>query len=183
MWTDSAESAARFVDWAFDRGASDGARLITGTIEGTADPALEPKPLDTQTWSVLALPDKNIHFSSGINWAMKNCRVIRNGLSGFGFSTVSKDIWPEGTAQMALAYYSLGRRDQYWVIATELSRLQHAFAAEQTDSRGAVPAAAFDKVETGYRDILYWHLPHIGATSWTILMQMRFNPFCGNVLG
>lgn len=176
-WADSAKSADRFVQWAFVKGASDGARLITGTKDATADPAMDPKPLDTQSWSVLALPDQAERLASGLDWVERSCRLHLSNLWGYGFSSISKDIWPEGTAQMSLAWRSRGRDDQADAIMGQLSQLQSSYRLNHPDSRGSLPAAATEKVLTGYKNIVYWHVPHLGATAWSVLAARRYNPF------
>jgi hypothetical protein len=161
--------------------------LVTGTVEGTDKPNMSPKALDTQTWVGLAIPDHAVTFSSGLRWAERACRVERGGVWGYGFSdqtlaNPSPDIWPEGTAQFALAWRLQKELAKSDAILGQLNRMQRMFAIERPSQKGALPGAMFEHVITGYKTIDYWHYAHSAATAWYILSSRHYDIFTGRFL-
>ena len=97
------------MDWAWENGHG---RLVTGTDQEKPQPAMKPAPLDVNPWSILALQDKAGEFQPGLDWGVSECSSkTTDGIEGFRFSTQTSadQIWPEGSAHMALAYKALGR--------------------------------------------------------------------------
>jgi hypothetical protein len=48
-------------------------------------------------------------------------------------------------------------------------------------SAGEVPTGLTVESENG-GDFVYFHRPHLGATAWAVLAELRFNPFTGRKL-
>lgn len=174
-----AASAKAFVDWAARHGESDGRRLVTGTDDGADAPAMTPKPLDPQTWSVLIDP-ANRRFGESLDWALTDCRVAVEDLWGIGFSTDSESIWPEGLGQLTLALHAVGREEDAATTLAQLRKVIRLFNLEST-VRG-VPAAYPTPVDTGF-GWRYEVLGHVGATAWHILAEYRYNPFWNRQVG
>lgn len=177
-WKEASKSAEKFVRWAQEKGNADGGRLITGTLKGTNNPAMTPKPLDPQTWSILASPVERGLFERALNWAIDTCLVEQNGIWGFQFSAGEcKDLWPEGTAQVALALRSLGRDAEADAIVNQLELIMTTSESVK-ETPGAMPAAFPTKVMTGF-GWNYYNFPHLGATAWFLLAYNSWNPFSG----
>lgn len=176
-WESAADSATQFVRWAFEQGK--GKWLITGTkVTGKkVEPNFFPKPLDPQTWSVLAYAEQCKDFEPALNWALKNCRIKEKKAWGYGFSTVSKDIWPEGTGQVAISLLALGRKKEATSVIKQLDKIQILKSAG-AGSHGSLPAAYPVIVKTGF-GWDYYNVPHIGATAWFLLAKYESNPFYG----
>ena len=130
QWEAAAIAAFSFVEWAIQE-EEERPWLVTGT-DPRGQAAHDVRPLDPQTWSVLAFrrsvfPDIGAvidDFDVSLNWAIQSCvqdgrtpgcRVCRNGVTGFTYRApkpeegqscqidVGFDIWPEGTAQVVQA--------------------------------------------------------------------------------
>lgn len=185
-WKESAHKAAQFVRWAARQGQSDGGRLVTGTKTGLAEARFSPKPADPEAWAVLAFPAERNHYSNGLDWVLKNCCIRVKDCFGYGYSTDSRAIWSEGTAQVALALRAVGREKQYAQVVRQLDKIQ-AIATSQGFPRGSIPAAYPSLVKTGFKkygkDLNYYKLPHLGATAWYALMKLSYDPFWGVSVG
>jgi hypothetical protein len=180
--------------------------LVRGNV-GTADWIHHPIPLDVQAWSVLAFYRGNVfpprgdgsddlcpaRFATAMNWADAHCRVASGPLQGYTFAApgpelqpdFEHDIWPEGTAQGALAWRAMGqaaRADRLLATLDDVVRL----AAFDGPAHGAMPAAFPRKVETGFwlfkTRLGYYRLPHVGATAWYVMAKLNFNPFWGGAV-
>lgn len=110
-----------------------------------------------------------------IRWIKNNCQINCCGFKGFDFNDDKDGIWFEGTAQMSIAYQinNKTKMSDKWI--KELSRAQTS--ANNNNGKGIV-AACHDDVSTGFG----WSYPnalHIGATSWYIFAERKYNPYWG----
>lgn len=183
-WLESAESAKQFVYWCKGKDQQQIGMLVTGTLKNTCEPNFGLEPLDPQTWSVLAFYKENKTFEESLDWAKKRLLISKKQLSGYKFSTASSNIWPEGTAQMALALKTLGRHDEYKEIIVNLDKIQSEYGNLES-IYGPLPGGYPEKVDTGYKlenyetNVFYYKLPHVGATAWYIMAKNKWNPFWG----
>lgn len=182
-WKSAEDSATRFVQWALQQG---GDHLVTGTDNERAAPAMDPKPLDPQCWSVLAFPGDMTRYAPALEWAARpppmpgTCYIWKeDGIWGYGFSTVSKDIWPEGTGQVVVARKALGQATQAQAVLRQLDEIQQRHAKRKPAEAGAIPAAYPRFVETGFPQIFYQDYAHVGATAWYVMAKTGWNPFTG----
>ncbi len=166
-------------------------RLVTGTIPGTTQPAINPKPLDVNSWAVLAFPELATRYSLGLEWGARRppesgaCYCQAGKLWGFGFSSVTaKDqLWPEGMAHVALARRALGQEAEANAIIEQLTEIQKIQAGTSAEERGALPSAYPTLVKTGYLTPLIVYERrfggHAGATAWMILARTGYDPYLG----
>jgi len=148
-------------------------------------------PLDTNSWSVLAL-GRTPETEEGIRWAEDQCRVDKGagGFSGFSFSPAdTTGVWTEGTGQMTVAYWLLGAQDKAEQYLKELERIQAA-----SPDGGAV-AATRDGLFTGFYVHIasedqskgedksesakwrYFSQNHLAALAWLIFAELKWNPY------
>jgi hypothetical protein len=135
-------------------------------------------PLDTQSWSVLALRDRPT-IPQALGCAEMNHVASSDGFTGFDFNNDRDGVWFEGTAQMAVAYALAGQQDD----AKRLRALLHL--AQQTSPFGdaqGLSAASHDAVSTGFQaptgdDFKLFRRLHVGATAWNAFAQLQFDPY------
>ena len=176
-WQADAEHARQFVEsmWDADRGCF---------LAGTLDPAtrnMQPGqlPLDTQPWSVLALPDTLTLHPQVLDCAERYHRTTDLGFSGFDFNDDRDGVWFEGTADMAVAYAFAGNPE---AAAALRGTLQQAQAMAPFGDGEGIAAASHDGVSTGFTTpagdpFLLFRRRHVGATAWNVLAQLAVNPF------
>jgi hypothetical protein len=165
----AAAQARRFVASAFQQN-----HFLLGTKpDGSpADGAM--LALDVQLWPWMAIPDAPA-WRTALEFAESNLAVD----GGFDFNGDRDGLWVEGTAQAALAYRISGDRGAS-------DRLLSGLKADRTAS-GLLNATRRGKVSTGLSidptgtvpDFFYFCRPHLGATAWAALADMRWNPFTG----
>lgn len=136
-------------------------------------------PLDTQSWSVLALAGSLMSPRGTLDCAEANHGLEHHGFLGFDFNEDRDGVWFEGTAQMATAYHHLLDEQSTQRYRTELARAQHT---SPTGDGLGIAAACHDGVSTGFQDrpgvdFLLFRRLHLAATSWNIFAQLGFNPF------
>ena len=141
-------------------------------------------PLDTQSWSVLALGRSK--WDRSYAWAR---REVPEGLwvideacagaepelaiEGPSFSDAfTEDVWTEGLAQMRVAARALGDDDTDARAAAVLGDLQRA--APNADGQGLV--AACSEVETGFESS-YFNALAVAPTAWAALGSRGLDPF------
>jgi hypothetical protein len=101
---------------------------------------------------------------------------------GFDFNEDRDGLWVEGTAQAALTYRSVGRRDRSEKLLDGLKA--------QISPAGYLYATPEPRLTTGLsigpdsasEDFFYFRRPHLGATAWAILAATGWNPFTGRRL-
>jgi hypothetical protein len=174
QWLSGAILASNFVEmmWETNRGC-----YLAGTTGDTPDSrnqAVGQLPVDTQTWTILAIPDtldRHPHLFEALEEYHTN---HTDGFTGEDFNDDRDGVWFEGTAQTTVDYASVGNRAQ---IDQHRATL---WAAQQIPppygDRMGTPAASHDGVTSGFSFVLF-RRPHVGATSWNILAQKGFNPF------
>lgn len=176
------DECREFVLWSQ---AAGGSYLVTGTVAGTKEPSLDPKPLDPQTWALLAFPDDRARFGAALDWALESLFVTpdpNRSVVGLTFARCEDDprqtegnVWPEGSAQGALALKLLDRNDE---AAKLIDGIEAILSQPEvpTGALGSVVAAYPDEVDTKF-DRKYPVLPHLGATAWYVLAKQTWNPF------
>lgn len=175
-WAADALHAREFVEdmWDADKGC-----FRAGTVnpkKRNEDPI--QLPLDTQSWSILAIPSLESRSDKILTCAEDNHLLTTGGFTGFDFNTDRDGVWFEGTAQMALAYEASGDEEASEIYRKELKRAQ----AELGDGFG-IPATNMDPLTTGFQTASgepfnYYERLHVGATAWSVLAQVGANPFC-----
>ena len=169
-WQEGATYAKTFVESMWNESVG---HFWTGTMNDGITINRDVRPLDVNTWGVMALDDVN--RSAINNWIENNCQTTCCGFEGFDFNCDRDGIWFEGTAQMCISYQignETEKSDQY---IDELRRAQTS--ANNSNGKGIV-AACHDNVSTGFG----WGYPnalHIGATAWYIFAERELNPYWG----
>jgi len=174
QWQSGAILASNFVElmWETNRGA-----YLAGTTGGTPDARNQitgQLPLDTQTWTILAIPgtlNRHPHLLDSMEQYHNNSS---DGFTGEDFNDDRDGVWFEGTAQAAVDYASVGNSSKFDQYRSTLWVAQQ-IPPPYGDGMGT-PAAAHDGVTSGFNFELFCR-PHIGATSWNVFAQKGFNPF------
>ena len=166
-WNVRADKAKGFIGSLWD--ASEG-RFWTGTLSDGNEINREPIPLDVQTWSNLALEDRETQYLRALRYA----ELHHSNDTGFDFNEDRDGIWYEGTAQMAAAYRVTGNTTSWQKVVANLTAIQ--------DVSGGIPAASRDELTTGFNVTegvpwLIYHRLHIGATGWMVFAEEGRNPF------
>jgi len=169
-WIAHAEHARSFVNSMWDPGSQ---CFLAGTAN---DPDIQNRspgqlPLDTQSWTVLALNNALIDHPQMLQCAERYHRVSELGLSGFDFNEDCDGIWLEGTAQMAIASLFAGDTGAATDLLLDLREAQM-----MSDDLKGTFAALHDGVSSGFGFSLFRRL-HIGATAWSVFAQTGYNPF------
>lgn len=173
-WDNLAEHARQFVETMWDEA---GGCYRTGTLEEDPDSRNETPgqlPLDTHSWSLLALPQILLLHPHLLECPEQHHRVTRDGFSGFDFNEDKDGVWLEGTAQMAVAYAAEGHTNAAEELCAILRAAQQ-LPAPIGNGLGTV-AAVRDGMSTGFGFKLFRRL-HLGATAWNVLAQLRGNPY------
>ncbi len=177
-WSNQGRHARGFVE-AMRNGQT---HLWTGTQPGRMEINKAVIPLDAQVWSVLALGEPR-KYEDALYWAMRNCGT-QLAPDTFDFNCNDGDgAWWEGTAKVATGLRLLARNGQSESILKELRLAQ----VDTGSARGALPAASVCGLTTGFDKVwrstgetkpwLYPNNPHIGATAWYVLAELRKNPY------
>lgn len=174
-WRERAIHAKMFAEAMRDEGEG---HFWTGTMNDGITINKGVRPLDVNTWRLMALGDPN-KYGRGVTWAENNCLVDPCpkgcGFKGFDFNDDTDGVWFEGTAQMCIAYQIKNETEKSDEFIKELRRGQTS--ANNNNGKGIV-AACCDNVSTG----LGWSYPnalHIGATAWYIFAERKLNPYWG----
>jgi hypothetical protein len=200
-WAEAADHARAFVDLMWDPATG---AFWTGTNDGIEINRF-PVPLDTATWSWLALQDRQ--YAGALDWAASALAVTDDAtaptsqlpdgerLSGVTFSTASltstaqyngitvhpQGVWLEGTNQLATALLDRGRRGDKAAAEALLGQARHAQDVLGAGQHlGGVEidggiVAASSLLDTGF-GFGYFQVQHVGATSWFLLADARANP-------
>lgn len=119
--------------------------------------------LDAQLWPVLAIA--GAHRADVHRFA---------ALDGYAYGA-ARGVWTEGTAQAALFMANAGNMVAYRRLLT---------AVEKRHDRAGFYRAADKNLATGFQLAAdpsvrreFFPIPHLGATAWAALAEMRFNPF------
>jgi hypothetical protein len=176
-WRTNALHARTFVEAMWN-----GARhcYLAGTINpNMRNTASNQLPLDTQSWSVLALENALELHPELLLCAETHHRNSADGFTGFDFNDDQDGVWFEGTAQMAVAYDFAARSR----TAEELRKqLRYAGQMPLFDEAGGTPAGARDGISTGFQNAIgepfkIFRRLHVGATAWNLFAQFGFNPY------
>jgi hypothetical protein len=174
MWRDGARHAQEFIRQMLFVLGDDSACIYAGTRHpNLRNEDLGNLPVDTQSWSLLALPDAFSFNEVLLRCAERKHRTRSDGFMGFDFNDDRDGVWFEGTAQMALAYGYSGDEQRASALRAELDRARTT--ATNANGHGIV-AAAHDGVTSGFGFSLFSRL-HIGATSWDTFAQKGVNPY------
>ncbi|PIO44304.1 hypothetical protein [Phyllobacterium zundukense] len=135
--------------------------------------------LDVQIWPLLVLPESQRPTSWYDATNLIDARLSVPG--GYDFNGDRDGLWIEGTAQAALLFslegepkrasILIGSVLQYidpesgWLYATPNEELSTGLSIDAMGQGGA---------------FMYHRWPHLGATAWTVLAAMDFNPFQPN---
>ncbi len=177
QWAADADHARTFVEamWDGDRGC-----YLAGTKDSsTRNADAGQLPVDTQSWSALAIPETVKVRPQVFACAENNHRTVSDGFSGVDFNGDRDGVWFEGTAQLATAYrFSTLAANSVGLLA-ELRR------AQQTPPFGdgfGIAAAAHDALSTGFATATgdpfkLFRRSHVGATAWNLFAQVGFNPY------
>ncbi|MDD2665424.1 MAG: NosD domain-containing protein [Methanocellales archaeon] len=131
-------------------------------------------PADVNTWGVMVLGEE---YGAGVKWVEDNCKVTSCpegcGFKGFDFNNDKDGVWFEGTAHMCIAYQIMNETNKSDDYISEIRKAQTS--ANNSNGKGIV-AACHDGVTTGF-DEVYNNRLHIGATSWYIFAEQKYNPY------
>ncbi len=168
-WQSQALKARDFV---YSMRNSSESRYFVGTTSyNTINTIPEQQALDANTMAILALEDY-----TPFNWLENNCRLTSDGFTGFDFNIDRDGIWFEGTAQMSVAYFKVGRAVDSAKYKNQLRRAQFYIPAPRGNGKGIV-SASHDGVTTGFS---WWYLfktMSIAPTCWFIFVESNINPF------
>lgn len=180
---DMADAARRFVDIAFVNAIG---CFAIGTVPASTPPSsnaafklgplAEAKhlALDTQLWPHL-LADAAPAWSPSLACVERHFAVA----GGYDFDNDRDGLWVEGTAQAALTFQATGQPARAEALLNGL-RMQRA-------ADGWLYATPASRLTTGLTigpdsqtpDFFYFNRPHLGATAWTALAALGWNPFTG----
>lgn len=152
-------------------------RVVTGSASDGIGPDDSVLPVDTHTWSVLALGRAKWVASlelaqrdppEGLWVSSTACPAVQ----GPSYSDADVgEVWTEGLAQLRLAA-DLAERPDLDALDASLQAIQDE--APNTDGAGLV--AACDTVQTGFGSS-YFNSLAVGATAWAALASRRVDPF------
>ena len=170
-WKHDADLAASFVAKMWDP-------VVAAFRAGTLDPHTRNElagqlPIDVQAWSVLSLPNVLVDHPEILVSATGHQGVTQRKLTGFDFNDDRDGIWPEGTAQMAVAYAFAHETSRARALQASLLTLQRTPGIG--DAFG-ISASVNDALSTGFR-FEYFRRLHVGATAWNVLGQLSINPY------
>ncbi|WP_235521066.1 Tat pathway signal sequence domain protein [Cellulomonas sp. Leaf395] len=201
-WSEAADHARAFVDLMWDPATG---AFWTGTNDGVEINRF-PVPLDTATWSWLALREKQ--YASALDWAGSALAVTDDAsaptsqlpdgerLSGVTFSTASltstaqyngitvhqQGVWLEGTNQLATALLDRSRgggdKDAAEALLVQTRHAQDVLGVGQ--HLGGVEVDGGIVAASSLLDtgfgFGYFQVQHVGATSWFVFADTRTNP-------
>ncbi|WP_119678670.1 hypothetical protein [Indioceanicola profundi] len=170
-WRAAARHARGFLDAMWDAGRD---HFPTGTAPDGITVNHATSGLDAQLWPLL-LRDSPDGWRAALAYAERAHGVE----GGFDFNDDRDGLWVEGTAQAALVYRVLGQDG-------EADRLLAGIAG-QVSPGGYLWATRELSISTGLAigpdsvtdDFRYYRRPHLGATAWTALAALGWNPFTG----
>ncbi|MEO0096695.1 MAG: T9SS type A sorting domain-containing protein [candidate division WOR-3 bacterium] len=172
IWQIRGERALNFVKAMWD---SISGYFWCGTKEdGTIDTLLV---LDAQTWGLIATCDSN-RYRQALVSAENNCRRETLGYKGFCFSERGDGIWWEGTGQMICAYQFIGQYEKTDTFLNQLRIWQRL--SPYGNNKGIVachPESSYTGINRFWGPWYYFPRLDIGATSWYIFAENRYNPF------
>lgn len=173
-WQHLAERSLRFLS-AMHR---DKRHFLVGT--DTAGKPVEGADmwLDVQVWPLLVVPAAQLVLPQE-TMHLLDARFAVAG--GYDFNSDRDGLWVEGTAQVALVLAVRGE-------GARASRLIETILAYADPGSGWLFATPKTQLSTGLSidamgegsAFTYHHWPHLGATAWTVLAAMHFNPFQPN---
>jgi hypothetical protein len=172
-WKQKADSARVFVTTYMD----DSTKFCVGSTDNgisVNDYYLE-QVVDVNAWAVLAFGYK---YKYALAWAENNCWTQKSSFTGFDFNTDKDGIWFEGVGHMSCAYKYIGDIDKTTLFLSNLERSQTD--AQNNNDKG-ITATPDNQVSTGFGEYYYPSL-HIGATSWFLLAETKYNAFWGTKL-
>ncbi|GIL38769.1 hypothetical protein [Roseiterribacter gracilis] len=180
LWRTDETSARGFVDAAWM--ANEG-RFATGTGADGVTFERKTSALDVQVWPLLAIAKPPEAWRAALRWIEQRHAV---GKRGYDFNDDRDGVWPEGTAQAALAFHAIGdtAKSRALLTALEEARTPNGFYLS------ALPNdPASDRITTGFSSddgagvqIVYTKRGHLGATCWVLLARLGWNPFTGSKL-
>jgi hypothetical protein len=174
-WDRLAQNTLRFISTMHDD--KDGF-LIGTDVQGQA---VHSKDLwlDVQIWPLLAVskPQRPASWNDAANRI--DARLSVPG--GYDFNGDRDGLWIEGTAQAALMFSLEDEPERASILFGSI--LQHV-----DPKSGWLYATPNEQLSTGLTidpmgqggAFAYHHWPHLGATAWTVLAAMDFNPFQPN---
>lgn len=173
-WRQGAGHARAFVDAMWDESRGCG---LTGTLDpDRRNETPGQLPVDVQTWQVLAMPEHALALHPGLlDCADRFHRTADAGFTGYDFNEDRDGVWFEGTAHMAVAAALAGKEQKAEPLRRALRRAQ---AKPPFGDGAGLAAASRNGLTTGFGFFFHRRL-HVGATSWNVFAQLRFNPFYG----
>ena len=169
-WAKRAQHARTFVEAMWDTAEK---HFWTGTLDDGCEINKSNVPVDIQAWVFLAIND----YRSALKWAESNCYTVADGFEGFDFNTDRDGVWPEGTAQMAVAYQAAKLQKKSNSLVKALRKIQ----AEGPNANGkGIIAATHDGLTTGF-DWKYYSRLHIGGDCLVYIQRNAVQPILGNL--
>ncbi len=176
-WLESAYHALRFLEAMWDE--VEGHFWIGTTPDGQKpwNDIPEIQPMDVNTWGFMALGTPEI-YGRGIRWVEKYCSDkpddICNSFEGFDYNAdVNRAaVWFEGTGQMVVSYQLLGEEVKAEHYLNEIREVQNE--GPNNNGKGIISACP-EPLDT-YLGWSFYSRLHVGATSWYLLAERRYNP-------
>lgn len=181
IWHERAQYARDFVEDMWNE--TDG-HYWTGTYWDDPKIFTDVIPLDPQTWAhhAFGLNDRTeraIEYAEDTFCLAYTYTTNSGGEAVFEGCDFNGDLdmsWPEGTGQMIVSFWLLGKNDKAQYFLNELRELQ----ALHPNSNGyGIVSAPSDGLTTGFAWNYFSRL-HIGATAWHIFAEQRHNPYWPN---
>lgn len=167
-----AQVGKSFVDAMWDNTA---ARFYIGTSTDGQTVDTRKSALDAEVWPLLAFRPAPTQWNRVWQWVDAHHRVG----DGYGFGLDPQGVWTEGTAQVAGAMMANGGQvpSALWQLLLD-QRSPDDGLLYATPERRISTDLAIGPTSTS-ADFYYYHLPHLGATGWSVLAAKGWNPFTG----
>ncbi|MDR6102580.1 hypothetical protein QE369_002777 [Agrobacterium larrymoorei] len=131
--------------------------------------------LDVQLWPFLAIDPHELPAWKDVRSIIDSRNAVANG---YDFNDDRDGVWMEGSAQAALLFTTFGDHGK-------AEKLLHTIMTNRDPSTGLILATDRPQISTKLTvgadgsggDFNYYRWPHLGATAWTVLAMMDFNPF------
>lgn len=173
-WGESERRARAFVAAMWDAGEG---RFLIGTRADGVTPERDLSGLDAELWPLL-IPDADPAWRRAMAYAERAHGVP----DGFDFNADRDGLWIEGTAQAALAYALLERRDDACRLLSTLKGQISPGGYLWASREASITTGLAVGPESTTDDFRYVRRPALAPTAWAVFAARRWNPLSGEFL-